>query len=162
MHHVYEWYQTGSPSARLFDIDCNVTGGGISFYGKFNQSQSIKNGSKTPFYDKAEVMENGIPVRIIPVAAKALVFEDDGETVFTKKEVVVPNPGGDGVRGSFLRVFDQFFNQYFSQAFILSSGVLQDLKSISDFADNLNRGKRFGRSAGIESGRKWIAEAGTR
>jgi hypothetical protein len=107
-------------------------------------------------------MENGIPVRIIPVAAKALVFENNGETVFSKKEVIVQNPGGDGVRGSFLKIFDQFFNQYFSQAFILSSGVLQDLKSISDFAENLNRGKKFGRSAGLDSGRRWISEAGTR
>lgn len=162
LHHIYEWYQTGSPASRLFDIDCTVSGGGISFYGKFSQSQSIQNGSKTPFYNKAEVMENGIPVKISPITSQALVFDDNGQTVFTKKEVVVTNPGGDGVQGSFGRIFDQFFNQYFSQAFILSSGVLQDLKSISDFAQNLNRGKRFGRSAGLDAGQTWISRAGNK
>jgi hypothetical protein len=93
MHHVYEWYQTGSPDARLFDISYIVNGGGLSFNSTFKQSTSVKNGSKVPFYNKAEIMENGIPVTIVP-KQRVLVFEENGEQIFTSKPVTVDNPGG--------------------------------------------------------------------
>lgn len=160
LHHIYEWHMTGSPAARLFDLECNVTSGGISVYGTFSQSQSIKEGSKTPFYNKAEVMENGIPVRISPVFAEVLAFDDNGETVFTKKQVVVDNPGGKETYGSFERVFNQFFNQYFSQAFLLSSKIMQHLSIPDEFSRNFEKGKRIGRSAGIAAGYRWVTRAG--
>ncbi|MGA1048351.1 MAG: hypothetical protein ACO3UU_10085, partial [Minisyncoccia bacterium] len=34
LHHVYEWYQSGSPSARLFDIDYVVSNVGLSLNAK--------------------------------------------------------------------------------------------------------------------------------
>ena len=37
LHHVYEWYQTGSPEARLFDIDYTVNNAGLTFNSKFRQ-----------------------------------------------------------------------------------------------------------------------------
>jgi hypothetical protein len=39
-----------------------------------------------------------------------LVFQDGGETIFTKGEVVVNSPGGIETTGSFERVLDTFFN----------------------------------------------------
>ena len=60
LHHVYEWHRTGSPEARLFDIDFTVSKFGLTFKTSLKQSTSIKNGSNVPFYNKAEIMENGI------------------------------------------------------------------------------------------------------
>jgi hypothetical protein len=64
LHHVYEWSQTGSPSARLYDIDYSISNLGLSFRSSFRQSSTIQNGSNTPFYNKAKIMEEGIPVKI--------------------------------------------------------------------------------------------------
>jgi len=158
MHHVYEWYQTGSPAARLFEIDYVATQVGLTFNSTFSQSTSIKQGSKVPFYNKAEVMEKGIPVTIIPKSGKPLVFEDDGETVFTKKPVIIGNPGGDGVSGSYQKVFDQFFSKYFTQSFLRSSGILDHLNDPTPFKTNFSRAKKGGRSAGISVGYSWISK----
>ena len=84
MHHIYEWMQTGSPDARLYDINYTVSNLGLSFMTNFKQSSSIKNGSNVPFYDKARIMEQGISVVITPKDSNVLVFEEGGETKFTK------------------------------------------------------------------------------
>lgn len=160
LHHMYEWHQVGSPDARLFDIQCKITSGGISIGSTFRQSQSIREGSKVPFYNKAEIMENGIPVRITPVASQALVFDSNGETVFTRKEVLVDSPGGRETRGSFEQAFDQFFNQYFTQAFLLNSKIMYHLSVPDEFARSLGKGKKGGRAAGIAAGYRWITRAG--
>lgn len=160
LHHIYEWHQIGSPDARLFDIDCKVTRGGISIGSTFSQSQSIKEGSKVPFYNKAEIMENGIPVRITPVSSGALVFDNNGETVFTKKEVTVETPGGRETQGSFEKVFDQFFSQYFTQGFLLSSGIMYHLSVPDEFAKSLGKATKGGKAAGIAAGYRWITRAG--
>jgi hypothetical protein len=78
LHHIYEWNLTGSPEARLYDISYTVSNLGLSFKSSFSQSRSIKDGSRTPFYDKARIMENGIPVTIRPRAAQVLAFDDNG------------------------------------------------------------------------------------
>jgi hypothetical protein len=78
LHHIYEWNQTGSPNARLYDISYTTSNLGLSFRSSFSQSRSIKSGSRTPFYDKARIMEEGIPVVIRPRVAQVLVFEDNG------------------------------------------------------------------------------------
>lgn len=160
LHHVYEWYRTGSADARLFDIDYTATNMGLSLNSTFRQSVSIKNGSKSPFYNKAEIMENGIPVVIKPVASEVLVFEDNGQKVFTKKPVTIADPGGQAVQGSYERVFNQFFEKYFRQSFLRASGILDHLNNPEPFKRNLNRGKRGGRSSGLSVGYKWIAKRG--
>jgi len=157
LHHIYEWTQTGSPEARLFDIEYAATGIGLSFRSTFRQSTSIKSGSKTPFYNKAEIMENGIGITIRPVSSEVLVFDDNGQKVFTKNPITVENPGGHAVAGSYERVFDQFFSQYFTQSFLRLTGILDHLENPQPFKSNLNRGKRGGRSAGIAVGYKWIS-----
>ena len=160
LHHVYEWYQTGSPDSRLFDINYTVSNLGLSFKSTFSQSMTIKNGSRTPFYDKARIMEEGIPVTIRPKVAQVLAFEDNGETVFTRGPVQVLNPGGTEVEGGFEKVFDMFFNRYFSQAFLRSSGVAQYLENPQLYKKNIQAGKKMGRSKGVSTGYRWIANAG--
>lgn len=156
LHHVYEWYQAGSPAARLFHIDYTVSGYGLSFNSTFRQSSSIKQGSKVPFYNKAEIMENGIPVVISPKSSKVLAFEENGETVFTKSPVTVQDPGGQFVQGSYERIFDQFFQQYFTQSFLQASGIMKHLEYPVAFKRNIASGKRGGRAAGIAVGMRWI------
>jgi hypothetical protein len=158
LHHVYEWTKTGSPNARLFDIKYSVNSRGISFQSELKQSESIKSGSTVPFYDKARIMENGITVTIEPREAQALVFDIGGQTIYTKGQVVVNNPGGN-VKGQYENVFDLFFGKYFSQAFLTTSGLYRYFKNPTTYKANLRNGKRVGRSAGLATGYKWVAGA---
>ena len=160
LHHIYEWNQTGSPNARLYDISYTTSNLGLSFKSSFSQSTSVKNGSRTPFYDKARIMEQGIPVTIKPRMAQALAFEENGEVVFTKNEVRVENPGGAEVQGGFEKVFDMFFNRYFSQAFLRASGVARYLENPEVYRKDMQAGKTMGRSKGLSTGYRWIANAG--
>jgi hypothetical protein len=160
LHHVYEWNQTGSPEARLFDIDYVVTGAGLSLNSTFRQSTTLKSGSSTPFYDKARIMEDGIPVQIRPKNSRVLAFDVNGEPVFTTNEVNVSKPGGPDVQGSYERAFDLFINQYFSQAFLNSSGIIGKLKDLSVYKRNLKNGAKSGRQFGQNLGYRWIVNAG--
>ena len=160
LHHIYEWNQTGSPNARLYDISYTTSNLGLSFRSSFSQSTSIKNGSRTPFYDKARIMEYGIPVTIRPKAAEVLAFDQNGETVFTKGPVQVLNPGGNAVEGGFENVFNMFFNRYFSQAFLRTSGIAQYLENPVVYKKDMQAGKTMGKSKGISTGYRWIANAG--
>lgn len=162
LHHVYEWNSTGSPAARLFDIDYTISNLGLSFKSSFRQSTTIKDGSKVPFYDKAKIIENGIPVTIRPKRAGALAFDINGEKVFTRNPVMVDNPGGSSAQGGYEKAFDSFFKNYFTQAFLKSSGIAEYLKRPTLYKDNFAAGKRSGKSVGITTGYRWIANAGIR
>ena len=133
LNHIYEWYQVGSPNARLYDIKHTVSNNGLTFITNFKQSSSIKDGSNVPFYDKARIMEEGIPVTITPRNSNVLVFE---------------------------KVIDSFFTKYFTQAFLRSSGISQYLENPILYKKNLTRGKKTGRSKGRDVGYRWIANAG--
>jgi hypothetical protein len=160
LNHIYEWSQVGSPNARLYDLKYTVSNQGLSFITNFKQSKSIKEGSRVPFYDKARIMEEGIPVVITPRNSDVLVFEKDGETVFTKNSVTVDNPGGDATKGSFEKVIDSFFTKYFTQAFLRSSGISSYLENPILYKKNIKSGKKSGRSKGLDVGYRWIANAG--
>lgn len=157
LHHVYEWYQTGSPNARLFDIEYAVIGGGLTISSTFSQSRSIKSGSKVPFYNKAKIMEDGIPVTIVPKTK--LVFDVDGKTVFTSNPVTVENPGGQ-TQGEYERVFNLFFDVYLRQSFLNETGILAKLNQGKDFEMKFSSAKRGGRALGVETGYNWILKAG--
>jgi hypothetical protein len=160
LHHIYEWNMTGSPSARLYDISYTVSNLGLSFRSSFSQSRSIKDGSRTPFYDKARIMENGIPVTIRPKSVQVLAFDDNGETIFTRGPVEVLNPGGTEVEGGFEKTFDMFFNRYFSQAFLRTSGIAKYLENPQVYKKNMPAGKKMGKTKGLSTGYRWIANAG--
>jgi hypothetical protein len=159
MHHVYEWYKTGSPSARLFSLDYTVSNLGLSINSTFKQSSTLKEDMTVPFYNKAKIMEKGIPVVIKPRSGGALKFKEGGQEIFVRKAVTVRNPGGEEVEGSFERVFDEFMRTYFTQAFLRSSGLLAYLNKPTAYKKNFLAGSRLGKSKGIETGYKWIINA---
>lgn len=159
MHHVYEWYKVGSPAARLYDINYTVSNLGLSITSTFRQSKTVSRGSKVPFYDKAKIMENGVPVTIKPKKAMALRFEVDGEEVFTKNEININQPGGPDVQGSFQRVFDEFMLKYFKQSFISASGLYSYIKKPVLYKKNLKSGSKLGKAKGLETGYRWITNA---
>jgi hypothetical protein len=156
LHHVYEWYLTGSPEARLYDLDYTVNRDSVFFTYQFKQSQSVSRGSTVPFYNKAQVMESGMPVTIKTRSANVLAFEDNGETFFRPGPIVVDKPGG-AVAGQFGKVLDMFFNQYFRQSFLKASGIAYNLESPAEFHKNLRKNK--GRADGIKAGYNWIVGA---
>lgn len=160
LHHVYEWYQTGSPSGRLFDINYRVTGRGLSFGSTFSQSKSVKNGSNVPFYDKARIMEQGISVTIAPQQSEVLAFEQDGEQVFTKKPVTVTNPGGN-VSGAFEETFDEFFRRYLSQSFLEVTGLARHFNRPVIFKQNFAAGAAGGKPVGIRTGQRFMTSKGS-
>lgn len=159
LHHVYEWMQTGSPEARLYNLNYTVSNLGLSFKSRFTQSSSLSKDSTVPFYDKARIMEQGIPVKIAPVKSDVLVFEANGEIVFTKKEVTVKDPGGTEVVGSFERAVDEFMLGYFKQSFIRASGLYDYINKPTLYKANFAAGSRMGRGKGVDTGFKWIANA---
>ena len=159
LHHVYEWYQTGSPAARLFDIDYTVSNLGLSVNSTFKQSRSIQADTNTPFYNKAKIMEDGIPVVIKPKANSVLRFYEGGQTVFVRKPITVRNPGGEEVEGSFERVFDEFMKRYFTQGFLRASGLFDYIQKPRVFKQNFAAGARQGKAKGISTGYKWITNA---
>lgn len=159
LQHVYEWYQTGSPSARLFDINYTVSNLGLSINSTFKQSRTVKKDSNVPFYNKAKIMEEGIPVTIKPTRSPVLVFNEGGETVFTKKSIVISNPGGSKARGSFEKTMDEFISRYFKQSFLRASGIYDYIKKPTVFKKNIKSGSRLGRLKGIDTGFKWIINA---
>ena len=159
LHHVYEWYQVGNANARLFEITSIVKSGKINFTANFLNSVSIANGAKMPFYDKASVMESGMPVTIAPKNSQVLVFNSNGMPVFTKKEVVVEKPGGD-VQGKFEDTFKEFFNTYLYDNLFDITGSRNSLSKPKEFSDKFKSGKINGRAAGISAGYEWISKAG--
>jgi hypothetical protein len=159
LHHVYEWYQTGSPSARLFDLDYTVSNLGLSINSTFKQSRTLREDSNEPFYNKASIMERGVPVTITPKKSSVLVFEEGGETIFTKNPITVRSPGGDEVRGSFEKTVDEFILRYFKQSFLRASGIYDYIKKPTLYKKNIKAGSKVGRSKGLDTGFKWIANA---
>lgn len=154
LHHVYEWDSVGDSSSRLFKLSSKASKRVITFSGKFLPSKtSVPSGHV--FVNKAEVMENAISVTIAPVNSPVLVFEDDGETVFTANEVYVAHPGGDEVAGSFGRAIEEFFGSYFTNAFL--QPLINDLMTADEFATLFPQGaKGNGRMVGIQAGKRYM------
>lgn len=159
LHHVYEWYKTGSPSSRLFSLNYTVSNLGLSINSTFRQSSTIKENMTVPFYNKAKIMEEGIPVVIKPKNGGALKFDAGAGEVFITKPITIRNPGGEEVEGSFERVFDEFMRTYFTQAFLRSSGLLAYLNKPVAYKKNFLAGSKMGKSKGIDTGYKWIINA---
>ncbi len=159
LHHVYEWNQTGSPSARLFNLNYTVSNLGLSVNSTFRQSRSVSENMTTPFYSKAKIMEEGIPVVITPTKSKVLKFNGPSGEIYTSKSVKVENPGGDFVVGGFESTFDEFMIRYFKQSFLRASGLFDYIKKPTLYKKNFKTGSKMGRSKGIDTGFKWITNA---
>lgn len=103
-HHVYEFGMTGSSGGRLFKS--KIRNGNIS-YSFIDSSMPNRNGQV--FAKKAFVMEEGTPLDIFPRQSQFLVYDLNGETIFSKHSHV-ENPGGEQVQGAFQSAFTSFFN----------------------------------------------------
>ena len=159
LHHVYEWNQTGSPTSRLFDLNYTVSNLGLSINSTFRQSRSVSENMTAPFYNKAKIMENGIPVTISPTRSQVLKFSGPNGDVFTKKPIKVDSPGGDAVFGSFESTVDIFISRYFKQSFLRASGLYDYIKKPVLYKKNFAAGSKLGKSKGIDTGFKWIVNA---
>lgn len=158
LHHVYEWGQTGSKSARLFILKSKASKRVIHIEGEFLPSKSISETSTEPFVDKANIMENSIDIVIEPRNSDVLAFEDDGEMVFTTQSIYIDNPGGDEVSGSFGMTVEEFFNGYFDNA--LLKPFVQRLSNPKEFYDYFPSGVKGGRGVGVKSARKYMRTTG--
>lgn len=159
LHHIYEWNNVGSPSARLFDLSYRVNGLGLTLGSRFKQSRTVSEDMTVPFYNKARIMEDGTSVRIVPTGNKPLKFNTGSGEIFTKNAVTVDNPGGDLVVGAFSSTVDEFISKYLSQSFLRSSGLYDYIEKPVLYKNNIRSGSRFGRSKGIETGFSWITHA---
>lgn len=159
LHHVYEWYQEGLKNSRLFDLKYTQTRMGLSISGTFRQSNTISKDATKPFYDKARIMEQGMPVTITPSGNGVLRFSSGGDEVFTKRPVRVSNPGGDDVVGSFEQVFNEFMTNYFKQSFIKASGLYDYLSDPKVYKRNFPAGAKAGKGVGVRTGFSWIVNA---
>ena len=159
LHHVYEWNRVGSPTSRLFNLNYTVSNIGLSLNSTFKQSRTISQNMTVPFYNKAKIMEDGIPVTISPTKSQVLKFNGANGEVFTKNPIKIDNPGGDEVFGSFESTVDIFISRYFKQSFLRASGLYDYIKKPKLYKTNFASGSKIGRSRGIETGFKWIANA---
>lgn len=158
LHHVYEWNKTGNKGSRLFNINVDATKYSIVFKGNFILSKTPSSNSGQVFSNKAEVMENGISITVSPQKSKVLVFEDDGETVFTTNSVYIAHPGGDQVAGSFGKVVEEFFDSYFTYSIL--QPLMKKLSNPKEFSQFYAQGARSGSVIGVKAGRKYFSTIG--
>jgi hypothetical protein len=160
LHHIYEWGQTGNPSGRLFEFNLSTTQRLIKLSGRFLPSTSISPTSTEPFVNKAKIMEDRVTITIEPKDGDFLSFEDNGQRIFTKNSIVIDNPGGESVGGSFEKVVDDFFNNYLTLGLLKSSGIFDKLEYAKEYSDSFSQGTRVGESAGMSAGRKYLSIKG--
>lgn len=115
-HHIYEPGQSGDPRARLFKSSVSSDKNKAVLQYTFLPSR-VPGESGQVFKSKALIMESGTPVTITPKRAKSLVFEVDGELVFSKQSYV-PNPGGIAVQNSFTETFNLFMTSRANEVLI--------------------------------------------
>lgn len=158
LHHVYEFDAIGDSGSRLFKFSVDSRGKNIIINGSFIPSKSIRFGSSQAFINKASIMENGISITISPRGDNPLAFEDNGEMVFVRKSITIEHPGGDQVAGSFGRVVDDFFNNYFTNA--LLAPLLRELETPTEFKKNFAAGSKRGKLVGVRAGRQYFTLVG--
>lgn len=137
LHHVYEWGQVGNPDGRLYELKRILSGSNkILIEADFIPSESLPDGSNEPFYDKAQIMEDGVTVVINEVNAQALFFEIDGQEFFRTGPIVIENPGGEAVRGSFVKAFEEFYNVYFDQVYLRAIRFYEHFENPREYERN--------------------------
>lgn len=160
LHHVYEWGEVGNPLQRLYELNMSLSTSGVTVGADFLESTSIPNNGTEPFYDKAQVMENGETIIVNEKDAQVLFFEVDGEEVFRKGPITIANPGGEAVRGSFVKAFNEFYTSYFSQIYLKSINFYKHLSNPVEYSKNIKSAVRGGnaKSAGKAAAALWISK----
>lgn len=159
LHHVYEWGAVGNPAQRLFELKSQANKSSALIIADFLESYSVSDTSKEPLINKAVIMEEGIPLVIDNVNAKALFFEVGGQEIFAMGPIYIANPGGGETRGQFKLQFEEFYNNYFSQVYLRAIRFYDHFKNPKAYYDGFTAGSRAGRSAGKASALKWILSA---
>lgn len=143
LKHMYEWNNAGNKYKRLFRlIRTSVRGGNLVISTKYLPSTSpvpIAEQLTTPgksgrivtsrhiFKNKAQVMENGTPVRITAKSAQALVIPTDTDPVFIRRprSVYITNPGGPNAKNGYTKFFLGYFgNSANLKAVVDKSGMI--------------------------------------
>ena len=70
-------------------------------------------------------MESGQEVTIRPKNSQVLVFDIDGETIFSKSDIKIKNPGGN-VAGNFEKQFNKYMKSNAKQV-LISSGFIKKI-----------------------------------
>lgn len=117
--HVYEFEKSGDSNFRLFKPQIKSTQKTSTLQYKFLDAK-LPNKNGYLFQKKASVMEFGIPVTIKPKKSDVLVFDINDETIFTKKNILVQNPGGK-VSGNFNSALEKYMNSE-GQNILFTSG----------------------------------------
>jgi len=161
LHHVYEWGQVGDPGSRLVELKKILAGKKVGVNAKFLPSTSVSENGSEAFWNKAEIMEEGITVEINEVSAQALFFQIDGEEFFRTGPIIIENPGGEQVRGSFIRAFEEFYNNYLDQVYLRSIRFYDHFTKSREFESNFNAAVRSGSAAsmGRRTALSWIINA---
>lgn len=159
LHHIYEWGQVGNPTSRLAKLNLTSSNRGVGIGAELLQSESVSPGSTEPFYEKATIMEEGIPVTIKEKQAQALFFEIDGVEYFRTGPITIMNPGGAETRGSFVRVFEDFYNNYFSQVYLRAIKFYDHFRNPIDYERNFKSAVKAGnaRMLGKTTALSWIS-----
>ncbi len=161
LHHVYEWGQVGNPSGRLFELGLSVNKTSAVIDAEFLESRIPSPTSDVAFYDKADVMESGEPVTVTEVEAEALFFEIDGEEFFRKGPIFIANPGGEATRGSFVRAFNEFYENYFTEFHLKSIGFYKYFSNPKEYEKYFNSAVKGNGAAatGRKAALSWIMKA---
>jgi hypothetical protein len=160
LHHVYEWGNVGNPTERLFELTMAVNKSSAVISAEFLQSRTPSPTSSEPFYDKAQVMEDGQTVTINQVEANVLFFEIDGEEFFRSGPIVIANPGGEATRGSFLQAFDEFYGAYFTEVYLKAIRFYQYFANPKAFETYFASATKGGASSkGRKAALSWIMNA---
>jgi len=160
LHHVYEWGNVGNPTERLFELTMSVNKTSAVISADFLQSRIPSPTSTEPFYDKAQIMEDGQTVTINQVEADVLFFEIDGEEFFRSGPIVIANPGGEATRGSFLEAFNEFYGVYFTEVYLKAIRFYQYFSNPRAFEKYFASATKGGASAkGRKAALSWIMNA---
>lgn len=161
LHHVYEWGAVGNPEARLVELKKRLTANLANIDSEFISSSSIPESGTEPFYEKATIMEEGIPITVQAVQAQAMFIQYQGEEFFRTGPIVIENPGGESVRGSFVRAFEDFYNNYFDQVYLKSIRYYEHFKNPKGFSSNFGSAVKSSNAAGIgrTTALKWVLNA---
>jgi hypothetical protein len=160
LHHVYEWGSVGNPRERLFELAMSSNRASAVISANFLQSSVPSPTSTEPFYDKAQIMEDGQTVTISQVEADVLFFEIDEEEFFRSGPIVIANPGGKETRGSFLQAFDEFYGSYFTEVHLKAIRFYQYFANPKAFETYFASATRGGASAkGRKAALSWIMKA---
>ena len=83
------------------------------------------------------------------------------QTVFTKKQITISNPGVYLVAGSFAEVVNEFFNNYLTVGLLQSSGILNKLQVPKEYSQYFAQGANGGgRNVGKAAGKKYYSIGG--